>query len=220
MIELHISRQTLTLPRTLASKVQLVASHRPHLGDQTAEDIDNHLGPQSHTQTTIHESTLDRMVVKYSEQLVFQPRREIQHWFAYGSGAYLDPGYPPLFYFPNTESKLQPNKSVVAGIGEAIAGFLAQKYFRCQKLARPNNEFPDIVMESGNETFLVEAKATIKQTSTVSKLITANRMEFIARTAISGGCDDSRPLRGLLVATKIESDNLYCCECLEVKFVP
>ncbi|MBD1999235.1 hypothetical protein H6G00_21905 [Leptolyngbya sp. FACHB-541] len=94
------------------------------------------------------------MISKYSEQLVYRPLEEMQYWFAYSSGAFLEPGYPPLFYSRTEHKVITPNKSAVAGIGEGIAGFLAQRLYQCRKLARPNHDYPDIVMEGNGKTYL------------------------------------------------------------------
>lgn len=104
------------------------------------------------------------MIEKYSEQLVYKPLEEVRYWFAYSSGAFITPGYPALFYSRTKDNKVSPNKSAVASIGEGVTGFLAQKLYKCRKLARPNHDFPDIVMEDNNytKTHLFESKATIE----------------------------------------------------------
>src|SRR5258708_1391542 len=69
--------------------------------------------PTSSTRTCLdfNESTINRMIVKYSEQLTFQPLAEIRYWFAYRGGLFLEPGYPPLFYTRPSHNTVSPNKS-------------------------------------------------------------------------------------------------------------
>lgn len=161
----------------------------------------------------IHESILKRMTVKYSEQLVFQPIKEIQYWFTYSSGAFICPGYPPLFYSRDKNKTVSPNKSAIAGIGEGIAGFLSQRLYNCRKLARPNHDFPDIVMEANGRTYLVESKATLA--SDVSQEI---EEELPRMAAFASSCAklDIRPVIGLLIGTAILSEANYGCYITEV----
>ena len=109
---------------------------------------------------SIDESVLKRMISKYSEQLIYQPLNEIRFWFEYSSGVFLEPGYPPLFYAKNKGKSVSPNKTAVAAVGEGVAGLLAQRLYQCRKLARPNHDYPDIVMDTGRKTYLVESKAS------------------------------------------------------------
>ena len=95
--------------------------------------------------------------------------------------------------------------------------FLAQRLYRCTKLARPNHDYPDIVMEGDGVTYLVEAKATIAG-SPFSE-IEANMLRFVSHTA-SAESMDVRPLKGLLVSTGIESEVSYRCEYVEVEIAP
>ena len=89
---------------------------------------------------SLDESVLKRMMSKYSEQLVYQPLNEIRFWFAYSSGLFVEPGYPPLYYAKKRNKSVSPNKSAVAAVGEGVAGFIAQRFYRCRKLARPNHD--------------------------------------------------------------------------------
>ena len=93
----------------------------------------------------IHENTLKKMIIKYSEQSVYRPLEEIKYWFAYSSGAFIEPGYPPLFYGKDKNKSISPNISAVASVGEGIAGFLAQRLYKCRKLARPNHDFQTLL---------------------------------------------------------------------------
>ena len=111
----------------------------------------------SHHTLQVSDSILKVMIRKYSEQLVFQPLKEMQFWFSYTSGAFIEPGYPPLYYSSTKGKKVSPNKSAVAGIGEGVAGLIAQRFYKARKLARPNHDFPDIVMKSGRLIYLVES---------------------------------------------------------------
>ena len=67
---------------------------------------------------SVYDSSIKRMMTKYSEQLVFDPIKEIQFWLAYSVGAHIEPGYPPLYY-SRTKGGSGPsaNKSAIAAIG-------------------------------------------------------------------------------------------------------
>jgi hypothetical protein len=167
----------------------------------------------------ISESTLERMVVKYSEQLVFQPLQEIRYWFTYSSGAFLEPGYPPLYYGRDRNRSVSPNKSAVSAIGEGIAGFLAQRLYRCTKLARPNHDYPDIVMEGQYMTFLVEAKATLRSEEEQIETVVDSELPRLASLTSSAKLLDVRPIRGLLIGTMLVSEVEYYCYMLELELV-
>jgi len=158
---------------------------------------------------SVHESVIKAMITKYSEQVVYQPLHEIRHWFAYASGAFIEPGYPPLFYSRGKGKKVSPNKSAVAGIGEGVAGFVAQRLYKCRKLARPNHDYPDIVMVGGGKTFLVEAKSTISQGGTA--IMATLEQEITRVVTYLNACSglDKRPVEGLLVGTEIVSQDKY-----------
>jgi hypothetical protein len=162
----------------------------------------------------LNEETLQRMIVKYSEQWVFQPLREIQRWFAYESGAYLDPGYPPLYYAKAGGSRPSPSKSAVSAIGEGVAGFIAQRVYQCRKLARPNHDYPDVVMEATSHTFLLEAKATTQ--SDALEGIINEELPRLASFASSANQMDVRPVAALLIATELVSESQYRCLLAEV----
>lgn len=163
---------------------------------------------------TVQEATLDRMIVKYSEQVSFQPLRELRHWFTYASGAFIEPGYQPLFYARKNNKAISPNKSAVCAIGEGVAGFLAQRLYKCQKLARPNHDYPDIVMEANNSTYLIESKATMGEN------IGATLEEEFPRLAsltVSARQMDVRPVIGVLIGTSLTSEQEYHCILREIE---
>ncbi len=141
MISLTIERRRIVLPPHLQGLITGASERRV-----LRSELDKRLLPQlAYTESltlAIAEPTLKHMVTKYSEQLVFQPVNEIRHWFTYQSGAYIEPGYPPLFYGRERNKPISPNKSAVAAVGEAIAGFLAQRLYRCRKQHAPTTTAP------------------------------------------------------------------------------
>jgi hypothetical protein len=163
----------------------------------------------------IDERLLAQMIRKYSEQLVYRPLEEIQHYFTYTSGAFLEPGYAPLFYSRTENRLITPSKSAVAGIGEGIAGLVAQRLFHCRKLARPNHDYPDIVMVGNGKTYLVEAKATTGSAADIQQVI---EDELIRMAAYTSACFelDSRPVIGVLIGTALTSETHYHCSITEV----
>jgi len=174
---------------------------------------------ESRLSLSISEPTLERMVVKYSEQLVFQPLEEIRYWFTYTAGAFLEPGYPPLYYSRDRSSRVSPNKTAVCAIGEAMAGFIAQRLYQCTKLARPNHDYPDVVMESQQRTYLVEAKATLQSIEEGIESVVNGELPRLASFTSSAGQLDVRPVVGLLVGTCLVSEIQYYCYIIELQLV-
>lgn len=164
----------------------------------------------------VEENTLKRMIGKYSEQLVYQPMEELQNWFTYSSGAFLDPGYPSLYYSRSEQRQVCPNKSAIAGIGEGIAGLVMQQRYRCRQLCRPYHDYPDIVMEKNGKIYLVEAKATTLSVAEVQQVIDE---ELIRLVAYCSACAelDGRPVMGVLVGTALVSETVYHCSLTEVE---
>lgn len=185
---------------------------------------------QSPITLNLQETTLKKMIVKYSEQSVYRPLEEIKYWFAYSSGAFIEPGYPPLFYSKDKNKPISPNISAVASVGEGVAGFIAQRLYKCRKLARPNHDFPDIVMEDNSctKTYLVESKATISSKvnsdpsevkEKVKEKIKDRLEEELPRiAAYASSCLllDNRPIVGILVGTALLRETNYFCYVVEV----
>src|SRR5262245_33988739 len=172
---------------------------------------------ESRVALSLSEPTLERMVVKYSEQLVFQPLQEIRYWFTYTAGAFLEPGYPPLYYSRDRSSRVSPNKTAVCAIGEGMAGFVAQRLYQCTKLARPNHDYPDVVMEGQQRTYLVEAKATTYKEEIEG--VVNSELPRLASFTSSAGQLDVRPVVGLLVGTCLASELQYYCYMIELQLV-
>ena len=173
----------------------------------------------SATTVSIDDSVLKRMISKYSEQLIYQPLNEIRFWFEYSSGLFVEPGYPPLFYAKNRGKSLSPNKSAVAAIGEGVAGFVAQRLYRCRKLARPNHDYPDIVMDAGRRTYLVESKATIDTTEAHIKEEIDEAIPRFVSFASTCSQLDVRPVVALLVGTLVVSESVYRSFVSEITMV-
>lgn len=163
----------------------------------------------------VDERVLGQMICKYSEQLVYRPLEEIQHYFTYTSGAFLEPGYAPLFYSRTGNRLITPSKSAIAGIGEGVAGLVAQQLFQCRKLARPNHDYPDIIMQGNGKTYLVEAKATTGSISDIHQVI---EDELIRMAAYTSACFelDSRAVIGMIVGTVLLGETQYHCSITEV----
>lgn len=207
MINLHVDRRRIIFAKSLHGLITGAAERKV-----LRVELDKHLFPQMHYRESfligIEETTLKRMVTKYSEQLVFQPVNEIRHWFTYESGAFIEPGYPPLYYAREKGKPFSPNKSAVAAIGEAVAGFLAQRLYQCRKLSRPNHDYPDVVMESDENTYLVEAKATLSSEETIRGVIN-EEVQRMSRLMTSALFLDQRPVVGLLTGTFLKTETDY-----------
>lgn len=216
MIQLHLHHRYVQLSSRQQSLAKAAASRhamRLHLQTQLA----NHLGSYTTLDPIpLHPTTLRCMTMKYSEQLVFHPIQELHQWFNYSSGVFLAPGYPPLFYGRTEYRAVSPNKSAVAAIGEGVAGLVAQRLYQCRKLARPNHDFPDIVMTSNGVTYLVEAKATTDSASAIQQVVDE---ELLRMAGYASACAelDSRPVVGLLVGTVLVNEQEYRCYVSEVR---
>jgi len=215
MIALDIRRKIITL-----SRHEQGLATAAHTRSAMAPEFQAAIIPRttdSRFSLAISESTLARMVVKYSEQLVFQPLEEIRYWFTYSSGAFLEPGYPPLYYNRDRNSRVSPNKTAVCAIGEAIAGFIAQRVYQCTKLARPNHDYPDVVMEANKMTYLVEAKGTLNSQEAVIENIVDSELPRLASFVSSASQLDVRPVAGLLIGTSLVSEVQYYCYMIELQ---
>ncbi|MBD2109990.1 hypothetical protein [Nodosilinea sp. FACHB-13] len=157
----------------------------------------------------LHEDVLRGCVWRYSEQVVFDPLEELNIWFTYRGGHFLAPGYPPLFYSRSENHSVSPSKTAVAGIGEGVSGFLAQRLYRCRKLARPIQDYPDIVMVAlDGAIYLVESKASTGSLVALQRTIDE---EVIRLASYTSACSElnTRSIRGLLVATAFLGTNQY-----------
>ncbi len=103
--------------------------------------------------------TLDRMIRKYSEQLLCQPLEEMTFWFDYRSGSFLSPGYAPLYYKSTT-----PKEGV--------------------KLAQPIQDYPDVVMFTSDKTYLTEAQATTKLAGVIQSSIDTKLVDVIIYASV------------------------------------
>ncbi|NLX99192.1 MAG: hypothetical protein GXY83_23900 [Rhodopirellula sp.] len=216
MISLEIERRRITIPAEMQGVVT-ASSERARYRNLLQKSLASQLRYTETLGSAISETTLKRMVTKYSEQLAFQPLTELRHWFTYRSGAYIEPGYPPLFYGAVKTSAFSPNKSAESAIGEAIAGCLGQRLYRCRKLARPNHDYPDIVMERPDQTYLVEAKATLASREKIRQ-IADEEIPSMATMVISSKLMDTRPVVGLIVGTFFDSENHYSVCITEIDY--
>jgi hypothetical protein len=165
------------------------------------------------------ESALKLMIRKYSEQLVFQPLREIQFWFSYKSGAFIEPGYPPLYYSRTRGKTLSPNKSAISAVGEGVSGLLGQRVYMARKLARPNHDFPDIVMRSDSLLYLVESKASLSEGGERAREAIYSELPRMVSYVAACVQMDRREIRGLLVGTDIVTESEFNVTILEIELL-
>jgi len=211
MIRLEVATRTITLSADDQGLANAVAT-RSTLAEEFIEKMDSMPPYGSPTTEFIDETTLTKMVTRYSEQLIFKPLDEIRHWFAFKGGTHLAPGHNPLYYSMQSQKQASPNVSAIMGIGEGVAGFLAQRIYGCTLLARPNHDFPDMVMESGNQIFMVEAKGSMKDARGLLN------PELWRMASFTSACAqmDNRPVTGLLIGTTIVKRDVYNCHIIEV----
>lgn len=216
MIHLSIAQRQVSLSPTLQALAKASTSRRSlqlRFQQQLNECLVDY---GSSTTLTIHEDLLRYCIWQYSEQVVFEPLEELSIWFQYSSGQFLLPGYPPLFYSRTENRSVSPSKSAIAGIGEGVTGFLAQRLFGCRKLARPIHDYPDIVMVGNDDAiYLVESKASASSPGVLKQAIDA---EIFRLAAYASACSElnTRPIKGLLVATALISETEYQAFLTEV----
>ncbi|MBW4540239.1 MAG: hypothetical protein KME43_13985 [Myxacorys chilensis ATA2-1-KO14] len=170
------------------------------------------------TQTLgVNPNTLKLMVRKYSEQLVYQPLEELQFWFSYSSGVFLEPGYPPLYYSrkPSGQS-ISPNKSAIAAIGEGVAGLVGQQLYQGRKLARPIHDYPDIVMLGNKRVYLLESKATTLSKEDIKRVIDDELVRMIVYASACADLDKQTTVVGVLVGTALLGETCYRTYITEV----
>ena len=139
-------------------------------------------------------------IEKYSEQLVANPINDLSYWYKFRYGRFILPGYPKLYYMKGI-NKLSSNKSAVAAVGEGLAGLISEWVYKCFPLARPNHDFPDIVMRNNNCVFLVEAKA-VTDSSKIKNVLDENIKDLVSYTHSCDSLDDNSVV-GLLYGTKL-----------------
>lgn len=219
MIQISLERRSISLSRKELALVN-AASHRSAMLSHVKKIIAAKSTPYSPLAPLfVPPSYLQTLTKIYSEQLVYEPLKDIQYWFTYSIGAFLAPGYPQLYYYAHllTGKKIPPSKSAVAAIGEGTAGLIGQQLYKARILARPNHDFPDIVMEdrSSSKTFLIEAKATSGGITQARKVIDDNLIAMIGYTAACVELD-SRLVVGILISTALEKVDHFHTSITEV----
>ena len=216
MIELQIERRQILLSPLKQSLAKAAASRhalRLQLQSQLCGNLPSYGVLPS---IPLQDCTLKAMIDKYSEQIVYHPLEEVRAWFNYAGGLFLEPGYPPLFYARSKAQEVSPNKSAIAGVGEGVAGFLAQRLYQCRKLARPIQDYPDLVLEGNGKIYLVEAKATTDSNSVIQRVLDEELLRMAAYVSVCRELD-TRPVVGVLVGTCLVSEMQYHCWITEVE---
>lgn len=217
-IQIDIERRTLQLTTTLSS-IAILTSARPNLHQQFLKEAAHHLTDYTPlTSEAIHPNTLKWMIGRASEQVVYRPLEELQHfYFTYAAGYWLLPGYPRLLYNRSHKQSLSPSKSAIAAIGEGVSALLAQRLYRgTRRLARPLHDFPDLVATDMKATFMVEAKAT---TGSISQIKQVTEAELFRMAQHVSACTplDIRPVIGLLIGTALLEETRYHTVITEVR---
>jgi len=216
MIDLKVDRRCIHLSPVEQALAKAAAS-REAMAIQLDAQLANRLCSYTPvTSFSVPEEVLKQMVWKYSEQLVHRALDEVRFWFTYSSGICLQPGYPPLFYGRRERRMVAPNKSAIAAIGEAVAGLLAQWLYQCRLLARPYVDYPDLVLNGGDQTFLVEAKGTMQPVEVLQQIMNSHLPRMAAYVSACAELD-VRSVRGLLVGTCLISESQYHVLITEVQ---
>lgn len=216
MIHLKVDRRCIQLSPVEQALAKAAAS-REAMAIQLNAQLANRLHPYTPVASfSVPEEVLKQMVWKYSEQLVHRALDEVRFWFTYSSGICLQPGYPPLFYGRRERRMVAPNKSAIAAIGEGVAGLLAQWLYQCHLLARPYVDYPDLVLNGRDQTFLVEAKGTMQPVEVLQQIMNNHLIRMAAYVSACAELD-VRSVRGLLVGTCLISESQYHVLITEVQ---
>lgn len=220
MINIDIYKREISIP----SKLTPVAlSSRNKFQQQVIEAIRKEIRKHSYKSNInirVNEFTLRRMIEKYSEQAVYRPIDDMRYYFQYARRAFIEPGYPPLFYPAVVDRKRAANISAVSAIGEGVSGLVLQQMYGCRKLVRPYKDGVDIVMTNGLETYLVEAKgsASSSEKDLQKKLDNEYLREMVCETLSSAGIDN-RNLKGLLIGLYLKDELKYNCYITEINII-
>ncbi|MBD2247249.1 hypothetical protein [Nostoc sp. FACHB-888] len=218
MINIYIRKREIFISSTLTP---VALSNRNKFRQQVIEAIDKEIINNHYTKNVnirVNEFTLRRIIEKYSEQAVYRPIDDMRYYFQYSKRAFIEPGYPPLFYPAVVDRKRAANISAVSAIGEGVSGLVLQQMYGCRKLVRPYKDGVDIVMTNGRETYLIEAKgsATPQEEDFLNKLDNEYLLQMVCETLSSAGID-SRRLKGFLIGVHLKDELNYTCYITEIK---
>ncbi|BAY26818.1 hypothetical protein NIES2100_66340 [Calothrix sp. NIES-2100] len=220
MINISVEQRAISIPDSLTP---VALSKRTKFREQVLEEIDKQISINRYKKIfsiTINEFTLRRIIEKYSEQAVYRPIDDMRYYFQYAKRAFIEPGYPPLFYPAVVDRKRAANISAVSAIGEGVSGLVLQKIYGCRKLVRPYRDGVDIVMTNGKETYLVEAKgsASHKEDDLLNKLDNEYLVEMVRETLSSAGIDKRR-LKGFLIGVYLNNELNYNSYITEINII-
>jgi len=205
-ISIDVRSRTIPLSKSLKSQV---LSPRSEMLERFKKDISLAYHPYSpHTIVDVDEVVIERMVAKFSERVIYRPLDDIRYWDWTRKGLNIEPGYPP-FYYSSTKDGLPVNATAVGGLGEGVAGLLAQRIYKARKVTRPYLDYPDAVMECGGVIYLVEAKATTVENDTGIRATAQKELVEMARLMVSCEVLNHRRVRGLVVGTRIVDPSNY-----------
>ncbi|MEH2283056.1 MAG: hypothetical protein V7K90_17290 [Nostoc sp.] len=217
MIKIDITNRAINISSTLTP---VALSNRQKFRQQVIEATEKEIRNNDYKKNVtirVSEFTLRRIIEKYSEQAVYRPIDDMRYYFQYARRAFIEPGYPPLFYPAVVDKKRAANISAVSAIGEGVSGLVLQQIYGCRKLVRPYRDGVDIVMTNGIETYLVEAKgsASSKEDDLKKKLDNKYLLEMVCETLSSAGIDN-RKLKGFLIGVYLKDELNYNCYITEI----
>ena len=220
MINIYIENREIFISSTLTP---VALSNRNAFRQQLTEVIDREIITNRYRKKTnikVSEFTLRRIIEKYSEQAVYRPIDDMRYYFQYAKRAFIEPGYPPLFYPAVVDRKRVANISAVSAIGEGVSGLVLQQIYACRKLVRPYKDGVDIVMTNGKETYLVEAKgsASSREDEFLNKLNHDYLIEMVCETLSSAGID-KRKVKGFLIGVYLKDELNYNCYITEINII-
>ncbi|MGB3205778.1 MAG: hypothetical protein WBB28_12375 [Crinalium sp.] len=218
LVQINVETRKLSLPKSL---IPVALSDRRVFKNKFQEAIDvKRINYISSEEFQVSEDTLRRMIKKYSEQAVYRPLDDIRYYFQYESRAFIEPGYPPLFYpvIQSGKSNQKINISAISAIGEGVTGFLCQRIYGCRKLTRPIQDGVDIIMTDNEKTYLVEAKgSTASDIFSFVQKLDDDYLTTIVRETLSASGIDQRPVIGILMGVHLKDESNYSCYITEIE---
>jgi len=163
--------------------------------------------------------TLRQIVKKFSAQFIGDVELELSEYFKQRGGSSFNSAYPDLLYFASSSGPTLSN-SVIAGVGEGMAGYLVQYLGGYTPKARPLGYSPDIIMakRAPLRVALVEAKGTAR-TNPGERIIAVLRkatLEMIEMLAMAPYLKSAK-YTGYVVGTEIVEEDEFNCYVLRLE---
>jgi hypothetical protein len=166
-----------------------------------------------------HSVTLRQIVKRFSAQFIGDVELELTQYFDQRGGGSFNSSYPDLLYFSSSGGPTL-SSSVIAGVGEGMAGYLVQYLDGYAPEARPLGYAPDIIMvkQTPLRVALVEAKGTARTNPgdgilAVLRKAALEMIEMLAKAPYL----KSAKYTGYIIGTEIVREDDFRCYVLRLE---